>query len=289
VNYRYAPLAGGEETKDRISPKGGIIWSPVDGLTLRAAYARGLTGVSIDQSFQLEPTQIAGFTQTYRSLIPEAVAGANAGERTETIAFSFEKSFRSGTYLGVSGEHLESKLSRDFGVYTLQFPSLQAAPTQALEDLHYKERSWAVTLDQLVGTEWAFGAHYRVTRSTLNNEFVTISQPVPAPTSFLEPSRTEATLHQVNLFANYNHPSGFFGRAQALWFSQSNKGYSPDQPGDDFWQFNFFAGYRFWRRQAELTIGLLNLTDQNYRLNPLNLATPLPRNRTFELSFRFSF
>ena len=50
-----------------------------------------------------------------------------------------------------------------------------------------------------------------------------------------------------------------------------------------------FAGYRFPRRKAELTLGVLNLTDQDYRLNPLTLYDELPRGRTFMSQLRFSF
>ena len=87
----------------------------------------------------------------------------------------------------------------------------------------------------------------------------------------------------------YNHPSGFFARAGALWTMQSNRGYTPDLPGDNFWQFNLEAGYRFARRRAELRFGLLNLTDQDYQLNPLNLTPNLPRDRTLAVRFRFNF
>ena len=71
--------------------------------------------------------------------------------------------------------------------------------------------------------------------------------------------------------------------------SQMNYGYQPALPGDTFWQFNLFAGYRFHNRRAELRLGLLNVTDQGYRLNPLNLTAELPRNRTLVASLRFSF
>ena len=33
----------------------------------------------------------------------------------------------------------------------------------------------------------------------------------------------------------------------------------------------------------------LNLADQNYQLNPLNLTIDLPRDRTFLASLKFSF
>jgi hypothetical protein len=34
---------------------------------------------------------------------------------------------------------------------------------------------------------------------------------------------------------------------------------------------------------------VLNLTDQDYRLEPLNLYTELPRQRTFTVNFQFTF
>ena len=64
---------------------------------------------------------------------------------------------------------------------------------------------------------------------------------------------------------------------------------TPAQPGDDFWQFNLFAGYRFPRRAAEIQAGLLNLTGRDYQLTPVNLYADLPRARTIALRFKFNF
>jgi hypothetical protein len=86
-----------------------------------------------------------------------------------------------------------------------------------------------------------------------------------------------------------NHHSGFFSQLDTVWSQQSNRGYSPDIPGDDFWQFNIYAGYRFLHRRAELKVGLLNITDEDYRLNPLTLYSELPRERTLAASFKFYF
>jgi outer membrane receptor for monomeric catechols len=87
----------------------------------------------------------------------------------------------------------------------------------------------------------------------------------------------------------YSHPCGFFAQFQALWYGQSSQGYVPPLLGDDFWQLNAFAGYRFPGRKAELRLGLLNLTDQNFRLNPLTLYNDLPRERTVVVRFQFNF
>ena len=63
----------------------------------------------------------------------------------------------------------------------------------------------------------------------------------------------------------------------------------PLEPGDDFWQLNAFVGYRFPRRYAELSVGVLNLTDRDYRLNPLTLYAELPRERTAVVTLKINF
>ena len=93
----------------------------------------------------------------------------------------------------------------------------------------------------------------------------------------------------MDLTVIFNHPSGFFLAGEAQWFDQSNSGYTPGEPGDNFWQLNLFAGYRFPRRRAEVSLGLLNLTDQNYKLAPLNLHNELPRERTLAVRLQLNF
>src|SRR6185369_5527912 len=133
---------------------------------------------------------------------------------------------------------------------------------------------------------------YRLSNADLTDSFVEVIPGLP-PENLIPPFRPTqhltATLHQVDLYTVYNHRSGFFAQFQAVWDRQSNQGYDPDIPGDDFWQFNVFAGYRFLRRKAELTLGVLNLTDQDYRLNPLTLYNELSRERTFVARLRFNF
>jgi outer membrane receptor for ferric coprogen and ferric-rhodotorulic acid len=112
----------------------------------------------------------------------------------------------------------------------------------------------------------------------------------PALSSFQPKQRLDSVLNQLNLFAIFNHPSGFFAEAEAQWYAQSNEGYTtPPEPGDEFWQFNAYAGYRFPRRKAEVRLGLLNITDQDYRLSPLNLYNELPRARTLTARLQINF
>ena len=49
------------------------------------------------------------------------------------------------------------------------------------------------------------------------------------------------------------------------------------------------GGYRFLQRRCEVRLGVLNLTGQDYRLNPLNLHEEYPRERTLYTSLRLNF
>src|SRR6185436_12082714 len=153
----------------------------------------------------------------------------------------------------------------------------------------YKERTLVFTLNQLLGDEWALGTRYQLSRASLDDRYTSITGPASTSTGFNRHTETDGLLHELSLFAIYNHPSGFFTRGEAVWRSQDNDGYTPHRTGDDFWQLHAFAGYRFWRRHAEVQVGLLNLTDQNYRLNPLNLYYEAPRERTFAARLQFNF
>jgi tetratricopeptide (TPR) repeat protein len=288
LNYRFAPLHRGEEENNQLSPKGGVIWTPFKGSTVRAGYTRSLGGVSFDQSFRLEPTQVAGFNQAFRSIIPESIAAANANAEFETYGLSLEQKLPTKTYLGLSLEALNSEVGRSLGIYQM-IGLLPPTTGRTREHLDFEERTLALTVNQLVGEDWAFGTRYQLSRATLDDRFTSIPATTPSTTGFRARTEPDALLHQLTLFAIYNHSSGFFARAESAWYSQDNDGYTPHEVGDDFWQFNLFAGYRFLHRHAEVQVGLLNVTDQNYRLNPLNLYYEAPRERTFVARLQFNF
>lgn len=283
-NIDLAPISDRESTKRRFSPKAGILWAPTAATIVRGAYTRSMGGLFYDASVRLEPTQIAGFNQAYRSLIPESVEGAIAGSEFETFGLGFEQKFRTRTYVTLQGELLRSDAERERGLFFWENdPTTSAVPSSVREEVDYQERSLTLALNQLLAQEWAFGVRYRLSEAELDSEFSDWSD------SILPDADNRAVLNHLDLVANYNHPWGILAQAQALWRKQSNSGYRSLRPGDDFWQFNFFVGYRLPQRRAELVVGLLNLTDQDYRLNPLNFYSELPRERTLSVNFRFYF
>jgi outer membrane receptor protein involved in Fe transport len=281
-DFRFAPISDGEQTEDQFSPKAGVIWTPSAGTTFRAAYTKSLGGASLDQSIRLEPSQVAGFNQAFRSIIPESVAAANAGATFESYSLALEQKLHTGTYIGLVGEILNSDVDRTLGVFASE---IGGPPTlSSIRDrLQYQERSLVISLDQLVGNFWAFGMRYRLTDATLNEHFPGV------PVDVYSLPERRGTLNQLDLHAICNMPIGFFAEFQALWNQQRNHTENAAIYGDDFWQLNLFAGYRFPRRRAELTVGLLNLADHDYRLDPITLYSELPHERTFMARLRFNF
>lgn len=287
-NYRNPPILDGERSRERLSPKAGVIWSPAAGLVLRAAYAQSLGGVSFDESVQLEPNQVAGFNQVFRSIISESIVGSVAAPAYETAGLLIEKKFSTGTYAAIQGTLLKSDLERRIGTFDA-FSSrgeIRAVPSSTRQALDYEEKNLIVTLNQMLGNEWSFGARYQLTYSDLETRF----RDVPATLlPELAHSEQEATLHQANLFVLYHHPCGFFARLDGNYYQQSNAGYIPDIPGDELFQLNAQVGYRFRRNYGDITLGFLNITDQDYKLNPLNPYNELPRERTFAVRLRLNF
>lgn len=287
-NFRAPPFSDATETRDQLSPKAGFIWTPTKSTAVRFAYTRSLAGASLDQTFLLEPSQVAGFNQSFRSIIPESISGANAGAEFETFGLAWDQKIGVGTYVGVSGQILNSDVDRTLGTFRYDGSTFFAFPSGTTESLDYRERSLVLSLHQLVRNEWSFGVAYRLVQADLEDDFTEMAD--STLTSGVRPRQDlTAVLHQVALQSGYYHPYGFFAVGQALWTHQNNQGYSPDIPGDDFWQLNVFVGYRFPRRQAEVRLGLLNLTDQDYRLNPLTLYNELPRSRTLAVRLQLSF
>ncbi len=60
-NFTSAPISNQERGEHQVSPKAGLVWTPTEQTTFRMAYTRSLAGASLDQTVQIEPSQVAGF------------------------------------------------------------------------------------------------------------------------------------------------------------------------------------------------------------------------------------
>ncbi|HEY1173360.1 MAG TPA: FecR domain-containing protein [Verrucomicrobiae bacterium] len=283
-NHLFPPLQSTTSRRDKVSPKAGLVWTPDARTTVQFGFARAISGASFDQSFRLEPSEVAGFNQSYRSVIPDSVAGTTQNADFETYGLSLHRSFPTRTHLTLALTRITSETSRQVGSYDIALPP--ATPSSTREELRYREHTLTASLNQLLGDDWHTSLRYTLSDARLQDDFPEI----PATVTTLAHTVREATLQKLNLHLGYQHRIGFFARAEGDWYCQSNRGSSAaTMPGDEFWQINLHTGWRFARRQAELQVSLLNLAGQDYRLNPLNFYASLPRERTLAMHLKLNF
>jgi tetratricopeptide (TPR) repeat protein len=291
ANFRQVPISAGQASTSSLGPKGALVWSPSSTVTLRGAYARSLGGVSLDESYRLEPPQLAGFSQSYRTIISESVVGSVSAPTFETIGAALDLKFKSRTYVGLFGEVLTSDVDRLLGIYRFPTPTPERLfyPSTTRQLLHYREYSASLVANQLLSRDWSLGASYKFTRSELDQDL----PEVPASAYAYASQYEQSDLQTISLYLLYTHPSGFFARADANWYLQNNlmqtNGVSVSLPGDSFPQVNFTVGWRFRRNFGDISVGLLNLTGTDYTLNPLNPYVELPRERVVAARLRLRF
>ena len=235
--------------------------------------------------------QLAGFNQVYRTVISESLAGSVEAPLYKTFGLSAEGSMDTRTWWGLAVNVIDQQVTRTIGDFTGYsagvFPVTPAYfPSGTPQHLDYREASLGITLNQLLGDEFAVGLGYHLTRSELRTTLPDLrSQPGSDLTD-------KATLQELSLYANWNSPSGWFAHVEANGFHQSlddDPQRKLDRSGDEMVQFNAWAGYRFDRNLCEIATGVMNIGNSDYQLSPLTPYGEIARQRTFFMVCRMSF
>jgi outer membrane receptor protein involved in Fe transport len=286
ANYRRPPLTNTQTDKSQWSPKAALIWNPVPNLTFRGVFSRALGGVSYDESVRLEPTQLAGFDQDFRSIISESLIGSVEAPQYQIAGGAVTWKIYPKTWLTLQGQAMSEQVSEDFGYFLVNFaPPARSYPGSTVSDYDYHETDYYLTLNQIVARDWFFQAQYQYAMSDLKTTLPSI----PATPTFVRTANLRGDLGQLRLSATWQHPNGLFVRGEVDWFDQTLGGSAPLPSGQSFVQANLFAGYRFPHRHLDLTVGVLNLVGNDYHLSPINYYLELPHQRLFYTGVRFSF
>jgi hypothetical protein len=205
---------------------------------------------------------------------------------------------------------LTSDVHREIGVFKRldDDPDMPIVATATTQTLRYTEKGLLLTANQLLGAGWSLGSVYSLTKAKLHealpDEINRAASGFHTLVRDKTASSTSGVLQEERLFVLYNDASGLFAKFETVWAAQDNDGYSRNQQiaigrrtvnlvselnGADFWQFNIYGGYRFPRNIGDITVGLLNLTNRDYRLNPLNEYAELPRSFTISVQTRLNF
>ena len=288
VNTDLAPFTAGTDRRDVVAPKAGLVLAPWRAGTLRADYTRSLGGLYFDNSVRLEPTEVAGFNQAWRSLLPDSVTGQVPGTEFETAGVGFDQALRTGTHFGFALEWLRSEGDRVVGALGNSLPvPVPDTPTSTRQTLDGEIRQASAYVVQALGDGFSAGVRYAIEEATLTSRLPDLPRDVIGLDQVEQDER--AVLDRVALTLTYQHPRGGFGEWESTWYRQSTDGFEPVRPLAEFWQHNVWIGWRFAARRAEVRLGVLNLADQDYRLTPLNAYRSLPRERTFVVSLRLNF
>jgi Tfp pilus assembly protein PilF len=287
ANFRAPPLSSGESERDQWSPKAALIWTPAPPLTFRAMFSQTLGGVIFEESTRLEPTQLAGFVQDYRSLISESITGELAAPRYQILGAAMDWRLGSNTWLTLQGEDITERVDQQIGAFFLNFGGRMppGVPASTAQDYGYTENTATLTLNHIFDKQWFVQAQYQYSDSDLKTTYPNI----PATASFSRASTLAGDLQQLSLSGTWQAPDGFFAEAEVLSFFQDLGGSESHPEGRSFAQGNLYGGYRFRNRRAELICGVLNLTGGDFHLSPINYYLDLPHERLFYSRFRFNF
>ncbi len=283
-NFAAPPISGGTRVRDAVEPKGGVVWSPFSAMTLRGMYAQSLGGASLDESFRLEPSQIAGFPQAYRSLLSESAGAGSSAQLFELWGAAVDLKLATNTWLGLEGTRRESDEANTMGVFQLGGTG-NYTPVPLPQNRRYEESMVGVALHQLLGDSFSASTGWRFTRSELDEHRFSL----PASFGAAAHTKDRADLHELWFRIVFNHPSGLFARSDVLCFWQESAGSTSASRDETVCELNLLAGWRFKHQRGEISAGVLNVTDAQHRLNPLNALAELPRERVFVTQLRLNF
>lgn len=289
VAFRDGPVGDAESGTTQLSPKVGAIWDAATNLWVRASFTRELGGVGFEESFRLEPTQVAGFNQRHRGLIPPTVSGALVGERMTTASAAVETRLGTDVHLGIEGSWSESDATRRPGTYRFEDTSGSFVVDQLYQQLEWDERSITAYAGWLAGRQWSLLGRYRLASIAYDEAWEGLSDsPFLSIPGMTERSRTHVTVQQVGFGVRYHAESGWYAGAESSWWREW--GHGPRSADEvDHLRLDLLTGYRFARRRAEVEVGMENLLGDDPRPSPLTVDGATLRERAFVIRARWAY
>jgi tetratricopeptide (TPR) repeat protein len=221
-----------QKERNQLNPKFGITWNPFTDTTVRGAAFRVLKRTLItDQT--VEPTQVAGFNQFFDEV--------------------------NATDYWVFGGAIDQKLTQSlYGGTEFIYRNLNVPFTQAgnVENSNWEEYLARAYLFWAPHQWLALSAEYLYEKLDRDEAYADGSEKVDT--------------HRVPLGINFFHPCGLSASLKGTYVYQDGSFDRKDNVGvfetgkGDFWLVDAALNYRLPKRYGILTIGVLNLTDENF-------------------------
>jgi Flp pilus assembly protein TadD len=239
-----APYIEETSRESHVSPKAGLLLTPLESLLIRASYFETLAKSTFEDQSSLEPTIVGGFSQRFNDF---------AGTHARALAFGVDYKVPGSTYLGIEwiGRKLKEESSLAFPVLEFDFdePSVtdvigvQDNDTFSTQDL---VRAYAA---QLLGSSWVIGSEWQWSELRYTDPLAFESQ---------QTSRVSGTVR-------YFDPTGLFALGRVSWRNQDLLGNAVFADGaEDFTLVDIAFGYRLPRRQGKLSLEFINIGDTQF-------------------------
>lgn len=266
------PFQDSTSSLTKWDPKVGIVMTPLEKTTVRAAYFESIGSAGIRELELIEPTILSGFNQTFFDLFP--------GTASRNFAVGIDQKLDSGTYFGLEGLHRD--LTRQF---PLTFSSLSFdAQSAALVGQDVLVLDNDAHVDEQVAKGYVYQVLSRTTTATIDYQWNRDTD------NFLD---LEARTQRLRGGLNYFHPSGFLLFSRATWRDQRLSGYETygtvSDGNQNFWIVDIGTGYRFHQRHGQITLTLNNILDQNFRYLPTGIDAPFLPGIGGSLAFSYNF
>ncbi len=290
ISYPYnadiLPLSGDIRSRESATPKIGLNYDVSSSIQLRGFYSEYATGLYFDNSFSIQPTQIAGFNQAYRSLIPESVAGLIPASDIRSFGGGLDYTSPSrNVFSGIEMVFSNSQAMRGVGALTNSSPlPIPDSPLTLDQNVDFRENTLTAYLHYLTGKYWTLGTQYSIIDSRLKSRFPMLADSLRGLDSIQ--STEDSLLFRGEFSIHFNHPDGWFGRWSTGWDRQINGNPASDE---SFWRHNFFLGYRFPARSLEIMAGIENISDESPEFSVMNYPRNFSPRRTVTLQAVFSF
>jgi Tfp pilus assembly protein PilF len=235
--------------KTRWSPKLGLVWTPDERTTLRAAALRAVKRELIGKG-TIEPVQVAGFVQFFDDVI---------GTRADRYALGLDRRLVDGLDVGI-----EASWRRLERPYVNGLTGRDSSDDR--QQLHRTYAYWTPA------PRWALRAEYRYQKGRYGDAFPLL---VESGNWGILDLRT----HSLPLGVRYSHPSGWLADLAVTGYHQSGDFLITTrderrQARDTFWLTDARVAYRLPRRLGLLSVGVRNLFDTRVRFQDTDPQNP---------------
>ncbi len=280
------------QSESQLSPQLGFIWQLSPEWLLRGAYARSMSGYRIEDLLRLEPSNIGGLTTAYTSIAPSQITSGWAGGTIDTLTFALNGQLAEDTYLSLDWSYGRFNAERIVGRFTETILGTYANDPGELsigemqQSLDYDEMSFTARIDHLLSRRASVGASFSWQYAEIDEQLES-DLGVSRTSPYLDDSR--ASLYTGALYARYQNTNGWFAGADLQYWVQQSHSLVPEIPDSYVPNINLSIGYRLQQQRGEITFSILNLSDEEYELNPVNNYSEPPHERSFVVQTRFSF